>query len=95
MKRFTAILLLAALLLCGCGEKETAPEQTTVSGMVISVDGMVSDSAPRRVQPQPVSMEMVRTSTVKSMANFFMINLLCLCYGSIIAMLTKTDSAFH
>lgn len=39
MKRFTAILLLAALLLCGCGEKETAPEQTTVSGMVISVDG--------------------------------------------------------
>ena len=39
MRKLTAILLLAALLLCGCGEKETAPEQTTVSGMVISVDG--------------------------------------------------------
>lgn len=39
MKRFTAILLLAALLLCGCGEKAEEAEQTTVSGMVISVDG--------------------------------------------------------
>lgn len=37
MKRFTALLLLAAVLLCGCGEKE--PEETTVSGMVVSLEG--------------------------------------------------------
>ena len=39
MRKLTAILLLVALLLCGCGEKETAVEQTTVKGMVVSVDG--------------------------------------------------------
>ena len=37
MKRFTALLLLAAVLLCGCGEKE--PEETTLSGMVVSLEG--------------------------------------------------------
>ena len=40
MRKFAAVLLAAALLLCGCGgEKQEAAEQTTVSGMVVSVDG--------------------------------------------------------
>ena len=39
MRKIVAILLVAVLLLCGCGEKAEEAEQTTVSGMVVSVDG--------------------------------------------------------
>ena len=40
MRKVIAMLLLGALLLCGCGEKaEETAEQTTVKGMVVSVDG--------------------------------------------------------
>ena len=40
MRKVIAMLLLAAVLLCGCGEKaEETAEQTTVKGMVVSVDG--------------------------------------------------------
>lgn len=59
MKRVFAILLLVALLLCGCGKKEeeqaAAAAETTVTGMVVSVDGtkvslisMESGSMPSR-----------------------------------------------
>ena len=76
-----SVVLMMALFTAYFGRRASVGGFAVVSGllvgrMVISVAGTVSIPAPRRVQPQPVSRERVRTRAVAKINVFFMVYLL-------------------